>query len=86
MGEPRKITLLALHDRDAISRPCPADIGSVAALPAEPMLEARAVNCAKVTGALFVLKNLGPPASTFCSSFLKVPATTTIITSTTSTR
>ncbi|KAJ4378756.1 hypothetical protein N0V86_005627 [Didymella sp. IMI 355093] len=63
-----------------------ATISSVAALPAEPTLEARAVNCAKITGALSVLKNLGPPATTFCSSFLKVPATATITTTTTSTR
>lgn len=62
-----------------------AAIGSVVAFPAEPTLAARAVDCGKVTGALSVLKNLGPPATTFCSSFLKVPATQTVISTTTPT-
>ena len=45
-------------------------IGSVAALLAKPTLAARAVDCAKVTGALSVLKNLGPPATMFSSRYL----------------
>ncbi|KAL6704615.1 hypothetical protein ACN47E_008012 [Coniothyrium glycines] len=37
----------------------------------------RAVDCAKVNGALSVLKRLGPPATSFCSSYLRIPATKT---------
>ncbi|KAH3983351.1 hypothetical protein HBI25_062070 [Parastagonospora nodorum] len=56
-------------------------------------LDNRAIDCSKLTGCLGVLKKIGPPASTFCRSYLKVPgtktSTTTItpiaITSTTST-
>jgi hypothetical protein len=40
-------------------------------------LEGRAVNCNAVNAALSVLKVLGPPATTFCSSYLKIPATIT---------
>ncbi|KZM25154.1 hypothetical protein ST47_g3697 [Ascochyta rabiei] len=55
-----------------------AAVGSVSALPAEPTLAARGpINCAKVDGAIAVLKNLGTPATTFCSSFLKIPAIAT---------
>ncbi|KAH7346019.1 hypothetical protein BKA66DRAFT_447873 [Pyrenochaeta sp. MPI-SDFR-AT-0127] len=36
----------------------------------------RAVDCAKVTGALSVLKKLGPPATSFCSSYLKIQGKT----------
>ncbi|CAO2652061.1 Nn.00g003440.m01.CDS01 [Neocucurbitaria sp. VM-36] len=65
--------------------------GTAAAFPqptAAPDLEKRA-NCAKVTGALSVLKKLGPPATSFCSSYLKVPgaktSTTTVTPVTTAT-
>lgn len=51
-----------------------AAVVSVVALPAGPNLGACAGNCTKVTGTLSVLENLGPPATTFYSSFLKVPA------------
>lgn len=43
----------------------------------------RAVNCNAVSGALKVLQSLGAPATSFCSSYLRVPATaTTTVTST----
>ena len=35
------------------------------------------VDCKALNLALTVLKNLGPPATSFCSSYLKVPATRT---------
>ena len=41
-------------------------------------LVARAVNCKAVTGVLGAVKALGAPATSFCSSYLNVPATTTI--------
>ena len=41
------------------------------------------VDCAKVNGALTVLRKLGPPATAFCSSYLRIPATTTIKTTST---
>ena len=46
---------------------------------AQPMdsIERRAVDCKKVNAALSVLKVLGPPATTFCSSYIHIPATTT---------
>jgi hypothetical protein len=51
---------------------------------AEPTLVARdtnhlekRVNCNAVNAALTVLKALGPPATTFCSSYLHIPATAT---------
>ncbi|KAF2623337.1 hypothetical protein BU25DRAFT_451331 [Macroventuria anomochaeta] len=40
-------------------------------------LKERAVNCNKVNAALGVLKILGSPATTFCSSYLHIPATVT---------
>ncbi|KAF1831415.1 hypothetical protein BDW02DRAFT_55487 [Decorospora gaudefroyi] len=40
-------------------------------------------NCSKLNGALTILKKLGPPATSFCSSYLKIPATTTSVTTTT---
>lgn len=54
--------------------------GLVAAWPeptAAAYLDNRAIDCSKVTGALSVLKKLGPPATTFCSSYLKLPGTKT---------
>ncbi|KAF3031584.1 hypothetical protein E8E12_001719 [Didymella heteroderae] len=36
------------------------------------------VDCRAVNLALTVLKKLGPPATSFCSSYLKVPATKTV--------
>jgi hypothetical protein len=41
-------------------------------------------DCAKINGALTILKKLGPPATSFCSSYLKVPMTKTLTTTTTS--
>ncbi|KAH7339229.1 hypothetical protein BKA66DRAFT_577324 [Pyrenochaeta sp. MPI-SDFR-AT-0127] len=43
-------------------------------------LDQRGIDCSKVTGALGVLKKLGPPATTFCSSYLKIPKTKTATT------
>ncbi|EAT79929.1 hypothetical protein SNOG_12631 [Parastagonospora nodorum SN15] len=40
-------------------------------------LDNRAIDCSKLTGCLGVLKKIGPPASTFCRSYLKVPGTKT---------
>jgi hypothetical protein len=40
-------------------------------------------DCAKINGALTILKKLGPPATSFCSSYLKVPMTKTLTTTTT---
>jgi hypothetical protein len=66
-----------------------ASIGRLVAARPEPTplanLQDRAVDCAKVTGALSALKKLGPPATTFCRSYLKVPGTSTITTTTTPT-
>jgi hypothetical protein len=42
------------------------------------LIIARAVNCKVVTGVLGVVKALGAPATSFCSSYLHVPATSTI--------
>ncbi|KAF2844917.1 hypothetical protein T440DRAFT_559312 [Plenodomus tracheiphilus IPT5] len=56
--------------------------------PAAALEHRQDVNCAKVTGALSVLNKLGPPATTFCSSFLKISkikATKTIVPMTTTT-
>jgi hypothetical protein len=38
-------------------------------------LDNRAIDCSKVTGCLSVLKKIGPPATTFCSSYVKISAT-----------
>lgn len=43
-------------------------------------LDQRAIDCSKVTGALSVLKKLGPPATSFCSSYLKIAGTKTLTT------
>lgn len=45
----------------------------------EPEFEERAVNCAAVTGALGILKVLGKPATSFCSSYLHIPRPTTAV-------
>ncbi|KAH7389950.1 hypothetical protein BKA66DRAFT_526814, partial [Pyrenochaeta sp. MPI-SDFR-AT-0127] len=42
------------------------------------MVIARAVDCKAVTGVLRVVKALGAPATSFCSSYLRVPATSTV--------
>ena len=42
------------------------------------LLQKRAVNCAKVTGVLAIVKALGGPATSFCRSFLKSPGVTTV--------
>jgi hypothetical protein len=53
----------------------------------EPTLPAnlhnRAIDCSKVTGALSVLKKVGPPATSFCSSYLKIPGTKIVTTTVT---
>jgi hypothetical protein len=36
-------------------------------------LNNRAIDCSKLTGCLGVLKKIGPAATTFCSSYLKIP-------------
>ena len=36
------------------------------------------VDCNVVTGALGALKKLGPPASSFCKAYLRIPCTTTV--------
>ncbi|KAF2734549.1 hypothetical protein EJ04DRAFT_564126 [Polyplosphaeria fusca] len=41
-------------------------------------LKPRAVDCKAVNKALSCLKTLGAPATAFCSSYLHIPATTTI--------
>jgi predicted PhzF superfamily epimerase YddE/YHI9 len=48
---------------------------NLAALP--HLFEKRNVNCAKVTGVLAVIKILGPPATSFCRSFVQSPGVTT---------
>lgn len=59
-----------------------AAFGGLAAAWPEPIgarpLDQRAIDCSKINDALSVLKKLGPPATTFCSSFLKVPGTKTL--------
>ncbi|KAF5851075.1 hypothetical protein GGP41_010738 [Bipolaris sorokiniana] len=47
------------------------------------LLNAPPVNCGKVNNALSVLKKLGPPATSFCRSYIKAPATSTTVTITT---
>jgi hypothetical protein len=42
------------------------------------LVVARAVNCKVVTGVLAVVKALGVPATSFCSSYLHIPATSTV--------
>ncbi|KAF2130703.1 hypothetical protein P153DRAFT_383929 [Dothidotthia symphoricarpi CBS 119687] len=51
--------------------------------PTNALVNERAVNCNSVSGALKVLKGLGAPATSFCSSYLKIPATVTTTTTTT---
>lgn len=48
-------------------------------MPANPATEKRAPDCKAVSAALTILKALGPPATSFCSSYLRIPtaATTT---------
>lgn len=46
--------------------------------PAVAELDKRAVNCNAVNLALSALKILGAPATSFCSSYISVPATTTM--------
>ncbi|KAH7064290.1 hypothetical protein BKA63DRAFT_572206 [Paraphoma chrysanthemicola] len=52
-----------------------------APMPTDPAIEKRAPDCKAVNAALTILKALGPPATSFCSSYLRVPtaATTTFI-------
>jgi hypothetical protein len=42
-------------------------------------LQKRALDCKAVNAALTVLKALGPPATAFCSSYLRIPATITSV-------
>jgi hypothetical protein len=58
--------------------------GQVSANPKHgEMVIARAVNCKAVTGVLAVVKALGAPATSFCSSYLNIAPTSTVkITST----
>ncbi|KAF2432544.1 hypothetical protein EJ08DRAFT_121453 [Tothia fuscella] len=49
----------------------------------EKIFVARAVNCKAVTGVLAIVMGLGAPATSFCSSFIHIPATTTKFTTTT---
>lgn len=53
----------------------------IVANPSPANLEERA-NCNAVSGALLVLKPLGAPATSFCSSYLKIPATSTVLSTT----
>ncbi|RYN19251.1 hypothetical protein AA0119_g10197 [Alternaria tenuissima] len=65
-----------------------AGVLSTSVVSAEPTLPQvpKVVDCKAVNLALTVLKKLGPPATSFCSSYLKVPATKTVsITTTTPT-
>jgi hypothetical protein len=49
----------------------------VLALPEQrEVLIARAVDCKVVTGVLSAVKALGAPATSFCSLYLRIPATT----------
>jgi hypothetical protein len=57
-----------------------ADCMSYAA--AENHLARRTVNCGKVTGVLSAVKALGPLATAFCSTYLRIPGTTTVQTTT----
>ena len=57
-------------------------ISAVSAEPTTPKLQ-KGVDCKAVNLALTVLKGLGPPATSFCSSYLKVPATSTVSITTT---
>jgi len=60
-------------------------ISAVSAEPTPPQFQ-KGVDCKAVNLALTVLKKLGPPATSFCSSYLKIPATKTVsITTTTPT-
>jgi hypothetical protein len=49
-------------------------------------IEQRAVDCKAVTGVLAVVRALGAPATSFCSSYLGVPTAATKLTTTTPTR
>ncbi|KAH8635888.1 hypothetical protein IG631_07722 [Alternaria alternata] len=60
-------------------------ISAVSAEPTPPQFQ-KSVDCKAVNLALTVLKKLGPPATSFCSSYLNIPATKTLsITTTTPT-
>jgi hypothetical protein len=50
---------------------------------AENHLARRTVDCGKVTGVLSAVKALGPLATAFCSTYLHIPGTTTVQTTTT---
>lgn len=43
-------------------------------------IDNRAIDCSKSNGCIGVLKKIGPPASSFCRSYLKVPGTKTTTT------
>lgn len=59
---------------------------ATASLEPTPAHVEKRIDCKAVNLALTVLKKLGPPATSFCSSYLKVPATKTVsITTTTPT-
>ncbi|KAH6616258.1 hypothetical protein C7974DRAFT_379198 [Boeremia exigua] len=50
----------------------------VSAHPKGELVIACAVNCKAATGVLGAVKALGAPATSFCSSLLQVPATSTV--------
>lgn len=54
-------------------------------MPAPHHIAERAVNCKVVTGVLAAVKNLGGLATSYCSSYLHIPATTTLTSITTGT-
>ncbi|USP77819.1 hypothetical protein yc1106_05093 [Curvularia clavata] len=59
-----------------------------AALPeptAPGQLDLRGANCGKVNGAFVALEKLGPQGTSFCRSFVNIPATSTTVTITTPT-
>ncbi|OAL49310.1 hypothetical protein IQ07DRAFT_588635 [Pyrenochaeta sp. DS3sAY3a] len=64
----------------------PWGIQPVLSYPSNDIVIARAVNCKVVTGVLGVVKALGAPATSFCSSYLNIPATSTVRTTKTSTQ
>lgn len=67
----RLLTLFAWTLATVSANPFPAP------MPTNLGIEKRAPDCKAVNAALTILKVLGPPATSFCSSYLHVPSAAT---------
>jgi hypothetical protein len=57
-----------------------SSLTAVTANPAPHVIEERVINCKAVNKVLLALKGLGGQATSFCRSYLHVPATSTVTT------